>query len=185
MSEKKRLSACPALNAKNGNESMQSIAYVGLGSNLNDPVQQVSKALSALQQLPTTKLTAASNFYQTVPVGCSPQPDFINAVACVYTELTPEKLLVQLQLIEHRQGRVRSDKKNMPRTLDLDLLLYGSCVIQSADLVIPHPRLTERAFVLIPLAEIAPEVVIPPTIRLGPLITALSAKELQNVVRIY
>ena len=132
------------------------IAYVGVGSNLEDPVRQVQKAFTELDALPHTRVVKKSSLYRTAPVGYSAQPDFINAVAQLETGLAAERLLAELQAIEARHGRERSFP-NAPRTLDLDILLFGNVEMQTPSLQIPHPRLHERAFVLRPLLEIAPE----------------------------
>jgi len=139
---------------------MKAIAAVGLGANLNDPAAQVEYALAELDRLPGTRLLAHSALYASAPVGYVDQPDFINAVAQVETSLAPRALLAALLDIEHRHGRERSFR-NAPRTLDLDLLLYGNAHFHEDGLTLPHPRMTERAFVLLPLLEIAPEAVIP------------------------
>jgi 2-amino-4-hydroxy-6-hydroxymethyldihydropteridine diphosphokinase len=136
------------------------VAYVALGGNLQDPVQQVRSGLADLAALPDTRLTAHSSLYRTPPVGKLDQPDFINAVARLETRLPPERLLQALLDIESRHARVRGER-NGPRTLDLDLLLYAEREIRSPDLTVPHPRMHERAFVLVPLAEIAPGLHIP------------------------
>lgn len=135
-------------------------AYVALGANLGDPAAQVERAMAELAQLPETRLTARSGLYLSKPVGYTDQPDFINAVAEIHTRLAPRALLDALLDLEHRQGRDRGIK-NGPRTLDLDLLLYDSLALHEAGLTLPHPRMAERAFVLAPLAEIAPQAVIP------------------------
>ena len=160
---------------------MGSIVYISLGSNLDNPVQQIKTALSALRQIPDTNFIGCSSLYQTAPVGYWPQPDFINAVAALETSLSAETLLAQLQLVEHRQGRIRDGKKNRPRALDLDLLLYGNEIIQSPNLVVPHPRLHERAFVLMPLEEIAANLLIPPEMPLQQLLAALPSQQKQTV----
>ncbi|HVV68905.1 MAG TPA: 2-amino-4-hydroxy-6-hydroxymethyldihydropteridine diphosphokinase [Gammaproteobacteria bacterium] len=160
---------------------MPSTAYISLGSNLDNPIQQVKKAIFALQQIPDTTLFAYSSLYQSAPVGYWPQPDFINAVACIQTDLSAEKLLGELHSLEFQQGRVRNGEKNRPRTLDLDLLLYDDEIIQKPDLTIPHPRLHERAFVLLPLAEIAANLLIPPKTSLSQLIAMLPSKQLQTI----
>lgn len=138
----------------------ETAAYVALGANLGDPAAQVERALAELAQLPQTRLTARSGLYLSKPVGYTDQPDFINAVAELRTALSPRALLDALLDLEHRQGRDRGIK-NGPRTLDLDLLLYDGLALHEAGLTLPHPRMAERAFVLAPLAEIAPEAVIP------------------------
>ena len=135
-------------------------ACVALGSNLDDPRVQVERGFAALAQLPRTTLSARSRMYRTPPWGVVEQPDFINAAARLETTLTPRELLDALLAIEARAGRVRG-ARNGPRILDLDLLLYGDRVIDEPDLVVPHPRLHERAFVLLPLADVAPELKVP------------------------
>ena len=135
-------------------------AYIGIGSNLQDPVRQVSQAIISLDHLPQTRLVARSSLYRTKPVGPADQPDFINAVACVKTRLAPQVLLTGMLALETASGRRRHGERWGPRTLDLDLLLYGSLSFEGA-LTIPHPRMAERSFVLIPLAEIAPGLDIP------------------------
>jgi 2-amino-4-hydroxy-6-hydroxymethyldihydropteridine diphosphokinase len=135
-------------------------AYVGIGANLGDPAAQVRAAIDALAAVRGTRLVSASSLYRTAPVGYADQPDFVNAVAAVDTELAPLELLGELHAIERSAGRERSFR-NAPRTLDLDLLLYGDASVRDAALVVPHPRMQERAFVLAPLAEIAPGARIP------------------------
>lgn len=134
-------------------------AYVGLGANLGDARATLEGALAELGALPGTRLAAASAFYRTAPVEAA-GPDFTNAVAALDTDLPPHELLAHLQRIETAAGRERP-YRNAPRTLDLDLLLYGDEHIASPALTVPHPRLRERAFVLVPLAEIAPALVTP------------------------
>lgn len=135
-------------------------AFVALGSNLAEPEAQIQQAFAALAYLPQTRLRAQSALYRSTPVGYAEQPDFINAVALLETELTAHDLLQSLLGIERNFGRVR-DFRNAPRTLDLDLLLYGDMIFHEAGLTLPHPRMHERAFVLLPLLEIAPACVIP------------------------
>jgi len=135
-------------------------AFIGLGSNLADPLVQVRQALVELDSIPGTRVTARSSFYRTSPVGLLEQPDFINVVASVRTTLKPQALLAALLAIENRHGRRRS-MRNAPRTLDLDLLLYGEQILGQDGLTLPHPRLQERAFVLAPFAEIAPDAMVP------------------------
>ncbi len=139
---------------------MKVIATIGLGANLNDPAAQVEYALAELDRLPGTHLLARSSLYASAPVGYVDQPDFINAVAQVETDLAPRALLAALLDLEHRHGRARSFR-NAPRTLDLDLLLYGNAHFHEDGLTLPHPRMQERGFVLLPLLEIAPDTVIP------------------------
>jgi len=135
-------------------------AFVGLGANLGEREAQVRRALTALEAIPGTRLLAASSLYRSAPVGVGEQPDFINAVAAIETRLSARALLDELLGVEARFGR-RREFPGAPRTLDLDLLLYGDRVIAEPGLVVPHPRMHERAFVLAPLAEIAPETAVP------------------------
>jgi 2-amino-4-hydroxy-6-hydroxymethyldihydropteridine diphosphokinase len=135
-------------------------AFIGLGANIGDPGGQLRDALAALDAIPGTRLMRASSLWRTAPVGYAAQPDFVNAVAEVETAQAPRALLEALLAIEKRFGRERSFA-NAPRTLDLDLLLYGDRVLSEQGLELPHPRMHERAFVLAPLVEIAPEVEIP------------------------
>jgi 2-amino-4-hydroxy-6-hydroxymethyldihydropteridine diphosphokinase len=135
-------------------------AYVGLGANIGEPEQQLRQALQALGGIPGTRLVRASSLYRSPPAGYAAQPDFLNAVAEIATLLEPKPLLGELLALEQRFGRTRTFP-NAPRTLDLDLLLYGERVIDEANLAVPHPRMRERAFVLAPLAEIAPDLTIP------------------------
>ena len=132
------------------------VAYVGIGSNLDDPRVQVLQALDELDRLPQTRLVKKSSLYRSAPLGYAEQPQFVNAVAQLETSLPAERLLAELQAIEALHGRRRSFA-NAPRTLDLDLLLYGDAKLRSAHLTVPHPRMHERAFVLKPLLEISPE----------------------------
>ena len=136
------------------------LAYIGIGSNLHEPHAQVEAAFEELARLPRTRLSARSSLYRSAPVGYAAQPDFINAVAELDTGLGARELLGELQAIEARHGRRRSFA-NAPRTLDLDLLLFGDARIDEPQLVVPHPRMHERAFVLAPLLEIAPQAAIP------------------------
>ena len=132
-------------------------AYIGLGANLGDPKEAVVQAIAAIASIPGLVLTAQSSLYRTAPIDSS-GPDYINAVVQVSTALTAPDLLLALQSLENQAGRERP-YLNAPRTLDLDLLLYGQAKIQSERLTVPHPLLEQRAFVLLPLAEIAPELV--------------------------
>jgi len=134
--------------------SPEVLAYVALGANLGDARASVLAAVDALGKLPGTRLLRASSLYRTAPLQAS-GPDFINAVVALQTTLSAPELLIQLQQLEHAQGRQRP-YVNAPRTLDLDIVLFGDAVIDSPDLQVPHPRMLQRAFVLVPLAEIAP-----------------------------
>jgi 2-amino-4-hydroxy-6-hydroxymethyldihydropteridine diphosphokinase len=135
-------------------------AVVALGSNLEDPEGQVRRGFAELAQMPDTRVTARSHLYRTAPIGFADQPAFVNACALVETRLPARTLLDNLLEIEKRHGRVRS-MPNGPRTLDLDIVLYGGATIGEPGLTVPHPRAHERAFVLAPLAEIWPDAVIP------------------------
>jgi 2-amino-4-hydroxy-6-hydroxymethyldihydropteridine diphosphokinase len=132
-------------------------AHIALGANLGDAVQALRDAAAAIAALPHTSLIAQSPLYRTAPVD-SRGPDYVNAVVQVATRLTAPELLARLQAIEAQAGRERP-YRNAPRTLDLDLLLYGSGGIASAALTVPHPRMWQRAFVLVPLADVAPHLV--------------------------
>ncbi|MBM3348039.1 MAG: 2-amino-4-hydroxy-6-hydroxymethyldihydropteridine diphosphokinase [Betaproteobacteria bacterium] len=135
-------------------------AFIGIGANLGDPQEQVRIAFRALATLPDTRLLATSAIYRTSPVGAAGQPDYFNAVARLETRLAPAVLLAGLLEIEGCYGRVRTTR-NAPRTLDLDLLLYGALRIDQPGLNVPHPRMHLRRFVLEPLAEIAPAAEVP------------------------
>lgn len=137
-----------------------SSAFVGVGANLGDPVRQVREALAALDRLPQTRVSARSSLYRCAPIGELDQPDFINAVALLETQLEPRALLAALLALEAAHGRVRGER-NAARTLDLDLLLFGTLVLREPGLELPHPRMHERGFVLLPLSEISPEQHIP------------------------
>jgi 2-amino-4-hydroxy-6-hydroxymethyldihydropteridine diphosphokinase len=132
------------------------LAYVGIGSNLDAPIEQVRRAFDELSRLPGTRLLRRSSLYRSAPQGYAAQPEFVNAVAQLETGLPAEGLLAELQEIEKRHGRERSFP-NAPRTLDLDLLLFGNARLETPSLRIPHPRMHDRAFVLKPLLEISPE----------------------------
>ncbi|HSX70078.1 MAG TPA: 2-amino-4-hydroxy-6-hydroxymethyldihydropteridine diphosphokinase [Pseudomonas sp.] len=130
--------------------------YIGLGSNLAEPRQQLEAALAALAELPDSRLAATSSFYASDPLGPPDQPRYVNAVAALDTGLEPLQLLDALQRIEQEQGRVRKAERWGPRTLDLDILLFGERLLAEERLTVPHYHLHARAFVLYPLAEIAP-----------------------------
>lgn len=154
--------------------------YIGVGSNLQQPIEQVKQALQSLAEIPRTQLMTCSPLYRSVPLGPADQPDYINAVAAVATELTPVDLLDALQTIEQQQGRVRSSERWGPRTLDLDLLLYGDQQIANDRLTVPHPGLGERNFVLYPLYDIAgADLHIPGLGLLGQLLQACPAQGLE------
>lgn len=134
--------------------------YIGVGSNLDDPIAQVTRGIEALRCLPKGRVLAVSSLYVSPPAGPVVQPDFINAVVCLQTSLSPLSLLQALQQIEQQHHRKRHVKWG-PRTLDLDILLYGKQRIEHAYLCVPHPELCQRLFCVVPLLEIAPEVMLP------------------------
>ena len=134
---------------------------MGLGSNLDNPIEQIKKALQALKLLPNTHLKIHSALYKTKPLGSQNQPNYINAVAMLVTELSPLILLDHLQAIENKQGRVRGAERWGPRTLDLDMLLYDNLELQQDRLTLPHPGLYERDFVLYPLYDCSPDLILP------------------------
>jgi 2-amino-4-hydroxy-6-hydroxymethyldihydropteridine diphosphokinase len=148
-----------------------SLAFVALGANLGDPLRTLRLAVESLQALPHSQLIATSAFYRTAPLGLPNQPDFINAVVSLHTKLTPAGLLEALFAIEAQFGRQRSIR-NAPRTLDLDLLLHGEHLSDDPTLTLPHPRMHQRAFVLAPLAEIAPDLSVPGHGRVADLLAA-------------
>lgn len=135
--------------------------YVGLGSNLNGPAGQLDDALGLLAEVPRTRLVSRSSLYRSAPFGGIEQPDFVNAVAALLTQLSAHEMLAELQQIERHRGRERDEVRWGPRVLDLDLLVYANLTTDETDLIIPHPGIAERNFVLLPLKEIAPELVIP------------------------
>ena len=135
--------------------------YVGLGSNLNGPVGQLEDGFGLLAEIPVTRLIQQSSLYRSAPFGGIEQPDFVNAVAALLTQLPAREMLLALQHIETQRGRERDEVRWGPRVLDLDLLVYANLIADETDLVIPHPGIEERNFVLLPLREIAPDLVIP------------------------
>lgn len=155
-------------------------AHVALGSNLQDPVAQVQSALRALGAFPGCRLLTHSSLYRTPPWGHLDQPDFINAVARIETSLDPHELLQALLVIEQAAGRQRALRWG-PRVLDLDLLLHGQTRHADARLVLPHPRMQERAFVMLPLAEIDPDLVLPGCGRVASLAAALPADGIEKL----
>lgn len=151
--------------------------YIALGSNLANPQAQLTAALQALNALSDSRLTAVSSFYQSQPLGPQDQPDYVNAVACLETSLAPLALLDELQRIEHEQGRVRLRRWG-ERTLDLDILLYGNEIIQNERLTIPHYDMHNREFVIVPLFEIASDLVLPNTQLLADLVKQFDDHEM-------
>ena len=155
-------------------------AYIGIGSNLADPSSQVRQAVLALKKLPQTRAIACSPLYRSKPWGVSGQPDYINAVAALETTLPALELLTQLQAIETARGRLRTVRWG-PRTLDLDILLYGGLQLDGPRLIVPHPRLRERAFVLYPLHDLAPALRLPDGTTLATLLAQCPPWELERV----
>lgn len=155
-------------------------AYIGLGSNLDGPEQQVRRALTEIGELPDTRLSATSGLYRSAPVGPGPQADYINAVARIETSLSPPALLAALHQIENRHGRERSLRWG-PRTLDLDILLFGDRRISSQELEVPHPQLTHRNFVIRPLAELAPDLILPDGTALADLLAKVPSRGIVRV----
>jgi 2-amino-4-hydroxy-6-hydroxymethyldihydropteridine diphosphokinase len=155
-------------------------AFVGLGANIGEPRRQLQDALQELGDLPKTRVTAKSGIYRSAPVGHLEQPEFLNAVAELDTALAPEPLLAGLQEIENRHGRERSFA-NAPRTLDLDLLLYGDRTLNTPGLTLPHPSMHERAFVLRPLLELDPEISIPGKGKAGTLLSACGSQKIERI----
>jgi 2-amino-4-hydroxy-6-hydroxymethyldihydropteridine diphosphokinase len=156
------------------------VAYVGLGANIGDPRRQLEAAIDQLKNLPDTDSVLVSGFYRSAPLAYVDQPDFLNAVAMLDTTLPAEQLLENLQKIEQQQGRERAFP-NAPRTLDLDLLLYGSSVLDSPRLTLPHPRMHERAFVLAPLLELDSEISIPGKGKASTLLSACGSQKIERI----
>ena len=155
----------------------EELAFIALGSNLNNPMKQVTLAIAALGELPETQVIAVSNWYQSRAVGPGEQPDYINGVAKIATGLAPVDLLKALQKIEIAHGRTRDlQQRWLARTLDLDILLYGNRILQSPELTIPHPRIAQRNFVLQPLADLHPTLVFPDGSRLAQLLENCSTE---------
>lgn len=157
-------------------------ACIALGANIGEPVRQVEAGFAALAALPGTRLIARSSLYRSAPVGYADQPDFINAVALIETVLEPHALLDALLAIERVHGRVR-EFANAPRTLDLDIVLYGDTVMHDAGLTIPHARMLERAFVMVPLAEVAPDAQVPGRGRVRDLAARVDAASVAQLQR--
>tara|TARA_B100000959_G_C14990197_1_gene627543 strand:+ start:179 stop:688 length:510 start_codon:yes stop_codon:yes gene_type:complete len=136
------------------------VSYIGIGSNLNNPIHQVNEAILSIQKIPKTCFIVTSSLYESSPMGPSNQPNYINAVVAILTLLEPHDLLDELQRIEIQQKRIRSTEKWGPRTIDIDLLIFSNEVINDESLILPHPGIQHRDFVLTPLVEIAPDLVV-------------------------
>ena len=156
------------------------LAYVGLGSNLDQPARRIEQAIEELDRLPHSRVVRRSSLYRSAPVGYADQPDFVNAVVQLETGLSADRLLAELQDVEGRHGRVRSFA-NAPRTLDLDLLTFDGLEMKSERLTLPHPRMQERAFVLKPLVEVAPEATIPGQGRAADLLARLGNQDVEKL----
>lgn len=157
-------------------------SYIGIGSNLNDPVAQVRQAFLALSNIRDTKLLAQSALYSNPPMGPKDQPNYVNAVAELDTALSPQALLVQLLEVELRAGRDRTKAIHWgPRVLDLDLLVYSDRIVSEANLKVPHPGIAHRSFVLLPLFDIAPQLDIPGVGALAELLARVSPDELCRI----
>ncbi len=156
-------------------------AYVALGSNLDDPRAQVERAFAALGTLRDSRLVARSALYRSPPFGPVAQPDFVNAVAGMLTRLDPRSMLVELKAIEARLGRERPAVRWGPRHIDLDLLVHGTSRVAEPGLEVPHPGIAERAFVLVPLAEVAPDLDVPGLGRVATLAARLDSTGLERL----
>lgn len=154
------------------------IAYIGLGSNMESPRQHINSAIQSLGEIQSTRIINASSLYKSKPVGPQNQDDYINAVVQIETELEPTELLNCLQAIENEHGRVRAERWG-PRTLDLDILMFGDKIIQNDRLTIPHAEITNRSFVLVPLAEIDSACVIPEKGLVGDLLSGVDQDNLE------
>lgn len=156
-------------------------AYVALGSNLDDPREQVERGIAALAGLPDTRLVLRSSLYRTRPFGPVEQPDFVNAAAGLLTRLEPAEFLAGLKALETQLGRERPVVRWGPRRIDLDLLVHGGARIAERDLAVPHPGIPERAFVLVPLAEFAPDLVVPGRGRVRDLLARVDSSDLERL----
>ncbi|MFK3712048.1 MULTISPECIES: 2-amino-4-hydroxy-6-hydroxymethyldihydropteridine diphosphokinase [Leclercia] len=153
------------------------LAYIAIGSNLASPLEQVNAAVQALGDIPQSRVVALSSFYRTPPLGPQDQPDYLNAAIALDTALSAEALLDNTQRIELQQGRVRKEERWGPRTLDLDIMLFGDAVINTERLTVPHYDMKRRGFMLWPLFEIAPDLIFPDGESLSALLTQLNAEK--------
>jgi 2-amino-4-hydroxy-6-hydroxymethyldihydropteridine diphosphokinase len=153
-----------------------SSACIGVGSNLDDPERQVRRAIDALARIPHSTVAKTSRLFRTAPWGDTAQPDFVNAAVELETSLSPRELLDAMLAIERAHGRRRDGSRWGPRVIDLDVLLYGDCIIDEPGLRVPHPRLAERAFALLPLADLDADRMIPGVGRVRDLIDAVDAR---------
>ncbi|WP_447087866.1 2-amino-4-hydroxy-6-hydroxymethyldihydropteridine diphosphokinase [Enterobacter bugandensis] len=153
------------------------LAYIAIGSNLASPLEQVNAAVQALGEIPQTRIVAVSSFYRTPPLGPQDQPDYLNAAVVLETTLDAETLLDNTQRIELQQGRVRKAERWGPRTLDLDIMLFGDEVINTERLTVPHYDMKNRGFMLWPLFEVAPDLIFPDDIPLKSILDSLKAEK--------
>ena len=153
------------------------LAYIALGSNLASPLEQVNAAVQALGEIPHSRIQAVSSFYRTPPLGPQDQPDYLNAAVVLNTALDAETLLDNTQRIELQQGRVRKAERWGPRTLDLDIMLFGNEVINTYRLTVPHYDMKNRGFMLWPLFEVAPDLIFPDGISLKSILDGLGAEK--------
>lgn len=151
------------------------LAYIALGSNLASPLDQVNAAMTALGEIPQSRIVAVSSLYRTPPLGPPDQPDYLNAAVALETDLTPETLLDHTQRIELQQGRVRKAERWGPRTLDLDIMLFGNLTLNTERLTVPHYDMKNRGFMLWPLFEIAPDLHFPDGTSLQGILANLNA----------
>lgn len=155
--------------------------YLGLGANLNTPKKQLDNAIVALKALPNCEFVAVSHYYASKPMGPKDQPDYVNAVACIKTSLAPEALLDLTQAIELEHGRIRKSQRWGARTLDIDILLFGEQIINTERLIVPHYGLHEREFVVYPLQEIAPALILPSGIAINHIARNLPLNHLKQL----
>lgn len=153
------------------------LAYIAIGSNLASPLEQVNAAVQALGGIPQSRTVAVSSFYRTPPLGPQDQPDYLNAAVAIETDLDAETLLDNTQRIELQQGRVRKAERWGPRTLDLDIMLFGDEVIHTERLTVPHYDMKNRGFMLWPLFEIAPDLIFPDGSTLNAILQSLNAEK--------
>nr|WP_202631449.1 2-amino-4-hydroxy-6-hydroxymethyldihydropteridine diphosphokinase [Cronobacter sakazakii] len=156
------------------------MAFIALGSNLAEPLTQVNNALAALARIPDSRIVATSSFYRTPPLGPQDQPDYLNAAVALETTLSAEALLDNTQRIELEQGRVRKAERWGPRTLDLDIMLFGDATINTERLIVPHYDMKNRAFMLLPLSEIAPALRFPDGERLADVLERLDCSAIRH-----
>ena len=160
---------------------MMHTVYIGLGSNQQEPIEQITNALQAIHSLDATRVEHCSSLYHSKPMGPQDQPDYVNAVVNIQTSLPPHSLLKALQTIELEQGRVRKDHRWGPRTLDLDILLFDQLILNTPDLIIPHYGMKQREFVLYPLAEITEDLILPCGEKLETVLKTVARNGLQQM----